>query len=226
MKLIYEKLSSVALGAFMGMSVLSSAAIAQGGSPGQRAGTFEFILPVTYSPSETVDGKDGSRAKLDSAGGLGLGFGYNFTNQIQMSGLITFGSRNYDATLVQSDGKTVTTSGNLDSSTVSVNGTYYFMPSDITPFITGGIGSNFVDSNIKDGRSQTVCWWDPWWGYVCGDATPTKTQTSFTYMAGIGMRWDINRSFSMQGSYNRQWVEMDNATPDLAGWKVDFIFRM
>ena len=36
-----------------------------------------------------------------------------------------------------------------------------------TPYVTGGIGYAFIDTNIPDSPPQTACWWDPWWGYVC-----------------------------------------------------------
>ena len=104
--------------------------------------------------------------------------------------------------------------------------TYYFQASDVTPFVSGGVGATFIDSNIQNGQSSTACWWDPWWGYICSSYTPTKTETDTTFMAGIGVRWDVSRTFALQGSYNRQWIEAEKSTPDLTGLKIDFILRM
>jgi opacity protein-like surface antigen len=215
--------SIVAAGALAGALVPSP--VQAQGSP--RAHSWEFILPVTYSPSMTVTGEGGSSANLNSDLGFGFGIGYNPSNHLQLNGLFTWSYRNFNATIVDTGtGTNLKRSGTLESSTVMLNAIYFFMPTGVTPFVSGGVGSTFVDTNIPTGPSQPVCWYDPWWGYICDDYSPTKSQTAVSYSAGVGVRIPVNRAFSVQGSYNKLWIDASNAKPEIGGWKLEFVFRM
>lgn len=195
---------------------------------GGRAGTWEFSLPFIYTDSATIDGGNGSSVEINEDWGWGFGFGYNFSDHFQLNGLLSFSSRSYDATVVQDDGTTRRYSNYLDTSTISLNGVYYLLKGNITPFISGGIGWTYVDTNIATGPSSGTCWWDPWWGYVCDSYTPTRTEEDWSYNAGIGLRFDVTRHFSLQAGYNKMWIEIDNAsgTPDFNVWRFDLLFRM
>jgi hypothetical protein len=196
--------------------------------PGGRGGSWDFLLPITYSESATIDGQGGSSVDLNADWGMGFGFGYNFTDRFQLNGIFTWASRSYDATIVQDDGTTRRYNNYLDSSTFSLNGVFYFLDGDITPFVSGGVGITYVDTNIQNGVGSTACWYDPWWGYVCSSYVPTKTENDLSYNAGIGVRFDINRQFGMQGGYYKSWIDMSKAsgTPDIDTWRLDIIFRM
>lgn len=223
MNSILKTLAIVAIGALAGTLVLPSPVQAQGSS---RAGSWEFILPITYSPSTSFTGEGGSSASLNSDVGMGLGFGYNLNNHLQLGGTIAWNTRNYNATIVNTDGTTKRASGTLDSSTIALNATYYFMRSGFTPFVSGGIGSTFIDTNIPNGQGSTACWWDPWYGYVCDTYAATKTQTALSYSAGVGVRYELSRAISLQGSYNRMWIDYSKGNPNIDGWRLDFVFRM
>ncbi len=223
MKSMSPVLPIVLVGALAGALMLPSPVKAQGS---QRASSWEFILPITYSTSTTVTGQGGSSADLNSDLGFGIGFGYNLNNHLQLNGLLTWSTRSYNATLVNTDGTTRKASGTLESSTLGINAVYFFIPQGITPFVSGGIGSTFVDSNIPSGPGSTTCWYDPYYGYICDTYTPTRTETAFSYTAGIGVRIPVSRAFSVQGSYNKLWIDMSNSKPEIDGWKLDFIFRM
>jgi len=212
----------IALGALAGALVLPSPAKAQ-----SRAHSWEFILPVTYSPSVTVTGQSGSSADLNSDLGFGFGIGYNPSNNFQVNGMFTWSTRSYNATLVDSpSGTPRKASGTLESSTFAVNAVYFLNASGVTPFVSGGIGSTFMDSNIPNGVPTSGCWYDPWWGYYCDTYYPTKSETAVSYTAGVGVRIPVNRAFSVQASYNKLWLDLSNSKPDLDGWKLDFVFRM
>ena len=223
MKLIFRMFPVVAVGVLMGGLVFPSSVKAQGTS---RAGSLEFILPVIYSPSTTVGGQGGSSADLSSDLGLGFGFGYNVNNHFQLSGLFNWSTRSYNANIVSDDGTTRRASGTLDTSTLAFNAVYYLMASNFTPFVSAGIGSVFVDSNIPSGQgSTTACWYDPFYGYVCNGYTSTKTYTAVSYTGGVGVRWEMSRQFAVQGSYNKLWLDV-NSSKDFDGWRFDFVFRM
>jgi opacity protein-like surface antigen len=213
----------VAVGALAGALVLPSPVYAQGTS---RAGTFEFILPVVYSPGATVNGQGGSSADVNSDLGFGFGFGYNVNTHLQLNGLFNWSTRGYNATLVNTDGTTRKASGTLDTSTISFNGVYYLLPKALTPFVSAGIGSTFVDSNIPTGPTSTGCWYDPWYGYICNTYTNTKTYSAVSYTAGLGLRWEASRQVALQGSYNKLWIDATSSNPTFDGWRLDLIFRM
>ena len=196
--------------------------------PSGRGGKWEFILPVIYSTSTTIDGQGGSSLKVNDDWGFGFGFGYNFNEHFNLNGTLSWAYRSYEATVVENNGATSRYSNYMDTSTLALNGTYYLLKGNITPFITGGIGWTFVDSNIQNGPSSGTCWYDPWWGYVCSDYVPTKTEDDFSYNVGLGVRFDISREFTLQASYNRTWIDIQNATggtPEFDAFKMEFIFR-
>ncbi|WP_419656142.1 hypothetical protein Dvar_52420 [Desulfosarcina variabilis str. Montpellier] len=192
-----------------------------------RKGSWDFILPLTYADDTKIDGQGGSSADIDDDFGIGFGFGYNFNNHFQLNGGFNWNSRTYEATVAVSDGSERKYSNYMEMSTIALNGIYYFLDKNFTPFVSGMIGYTWVDTNIQDAPAETYCWYDPWWGYVCNDYVPTKTQDDWTYGAGIGIRYDFNKSFSMQGSYNKSWVDLETSgTTDFDLWRMDFIFRM
>jgi opacity protein-like surface antigen len=94
--------------------------------------------------------------------------------------------------------------------------------------VSAGVGIAYVDTNIPTGVGQTYCYWDPWWGYVCGGYAPTKTENDVSYNAGVGVRYDVNRQFGLQASYNKMWIDFSRASgvPDFDSWRLEFIFRM
>jgi opacity protein-like surface antigen len=228
MRRLSSLLSAIVLAMLMGSLALPSPAQAQAsmGTPANRAGTWEFQLPISYTESWTVDGEGGSRAEVNSDFGMGIGFGYNFNDHFQLSGLFGWKSRSYDATIANTDGTTQRAAGTLNSSTLALNATYFFMPTGLTPYVSAGIGSTFMDSNIPTGQGSTACWWDPWWGYICNTYTPTLTETALSYTAGLGVRWDLTPVISLQAGYNRMWIDASKSTPEFDSWVLGFVFRM
>ena len=223
MKSISRIVPMVAAGALAGALALPSPVQAQGR---ERAGSLEFILPIILTPSTHFNGQGGSSADLNSNLGFGLGMNYNVNNHFQVGGLFSWSYRNYTANIVDTNGVTTKATGTLSASTIGLNATYFLMPSGTSPYVTGGFGSTFVDTNIPNGLPATGCWYDPWYGYICNTYVPTKTQTALSYQAGAGMRFELNRTFSVQGSYNRMWIDLTSSTPSMDLWRLDFVFRM
>jgi opacity protein-like surface antigen len=223
MKSILRTFAMVAVGALAGALALSSPVQAQGR---ERAGSLEFVLPVFYTPSSHFSGEGGSSADINSNLSFGVGLNYNLNNHLQVGGLFSWSYQGYTATTVDTTGATRKATGTLSASTIGLNATYFFMPSGTTPFVTGGFGSTFVDTNIPNGAPSTGCWYDPWYGYICNTYTPTKTQTAVSYQAGAGMRFELNRTVAVQGSYNRMWIDLSSGSPSMDVWRLDFVFRM
>src|SRR5262249_37329624 len=113
----------------------------------------------------------------------------------------------------------------LDTWTVRFLGTYNFMEGAFTPFVTGGLGWTYVDTNIPTGLPQNVCWNYPWYGY-CTSYVPTATTTKFSYNAGAGVRYDFGKSF-VRGMVNNQWMDIGGSygSSDVIQYRVDFGFK-
>ena len=227
----FVKLLAVALVLAAFWAIMPDPADAQGFTtvrPGGRGGTWDFYLPLTYADSARISGQNGSSVDINGDFGFGFGFGYNINDHFQVNGLFNWNSRSYDATVVKTDGSTSKYSNYMYTSNFSVNGVYYLLDGNITPFVSGGVGITYVDTNIQNGPASGSCWWDPWWGYVCSSYVPTKTENDVNYNLGIGVRFDMSRQFSLQGSYNKTWINIQKAQgiSDFDIWRFDFIFRM
>jgi hypothetical protein len=193
------------------------------------AGSMEFSVPLNYSSSETITGANGSKADINATLSMGFGMGYNFNDHFQVNGVFSWAQRNYSATTYNAIGGVGNYNNTMYTSSLQVNAVYYFMAGDFTPFVQGGFGTTYVDSNIPNGDySGSTCYWDPYWGYVCGTYVPTKTSSNISYSGGVGARYDVNRQFAVQGSYNMLYIDAPQAggKPSFDIFRMDFIFRM
>lgn len=211
----------------MGVASMSFAQSSNLGLSPERAGSWDIFIPLIYTAETDVEGEGGSKATVNDHLGLGLAAGYNFNNHLQLGGSFNWNNRSYDATYVQEDGGTGRYNNDLETSTLALNGVYYILPGNITPFVSASVGYTFIDTNIQDGPTQVTCYYDPWWGYICDDYTPTRTESDFSYAAGLGLRVDFNEAFVMQFSYNKAWFNFDHASdnPEVDTYRIDFGFR-
>jgi len=196
--------------------------------PGGRGGSWEFYLPFMYADTVNISGQNGSSVKVNGDYGMGFGFGYNLSENFQLGGIFGWNTRSYEATTVNTDGTTRKYNNYMETTSLTLNGIYYILPGNITPFVSGNVGITYVDTNIPTGTGSTACWWDPWYGYVCSSYLPTKTENDVTYGVGVGVRADLNRQFALQFSFNRNWIDISKAsgTPDFDTWRLDLLFRM
>jgi opacity protein-like surface antigen len=218
LKLVFAAIAGLAL-------CIPAAQAANRGNNG--AGSLEFNVPLNYMGSNSQTFSDGSSATTNAAFGLGFGMGYNFNDHFQVNGQFSWSARNYKATVVPVPPATQTNYSNtMYTSTISVNAVYYFMTGDFTPFVSGGIGSTFLDSNIIDPSGGSGgCYYYPYYGYSC--YTPTKTSTNVSYNYGLGVRMDVNRGFAIEGSWNQLNIDTSQGgSPKMDVWRANFIFRM
>lgn len=195
-----------------------------------RTGKWDLLLELNDVAGKTISFDGGTSARTKNSVGFGLGLAYNFNEHWALGGDIVWNSIDYDATIYPAPGNPgapFSGSGTADTSTFNINGTYNILATALTPFVTGGIGATYIDTNIPTGPAVPVCWWYPWWGYYCGGVVPTKTDTVFTYNVGAGVRWDITRGFFMRGLVSRQWFDIGGAagTPGFTSYRLDAGFR-
>jgi hypothetical protein len=190
-------------------------------------GSVEFSIPINYTESSSITGANGSTADVNAALSTGFALSYNINDYFQLGGSFSWGNRNYSATVVcTSLPCTSNYNGTLSTSSLQMNALWYFLPGDFTPFASAGFGTTFVDSNIPNGTGSSSCYWDPYWGYVCGTYQPTKSSTNISYSFGLGARYDFSRQFALQGSLNRMYIDGPNSKPQADMIRVDFVFRM
>jgi hypothetical protein len=208
------------------LTVYALGAAAQNAPP--RRGKGEFTLQPQFTNSLNVSTGNGSQAQIDGALGFGFGLAFNLNNYVSLGGDFFWNQADYRATIAQdSSSNTYTLSGTLETSTIRFNATWNFLASDFTPFVTGGIGSTYVNTNVPNGPPSNVCWWDPWWGYYCGTYVPTRSSTDLSYTAGLGLRWDVDRTVFLRAVAARMWIDVggDLGTPSVDQYRIDLGFK-
>jgi len=192
-----------------------------------RAMKWEFTIPITFTSSENFDGENGTSLDINSDVGWGFGFGWHMDNHWMFGMDFTWLDANYKANIAADTGlpdqipdTLVSVSGTLDAANFQLVSQYNILDKPITPFVRANLGVTWVDSNIPSAPAQGVCWWDPWWGYICDTWQPTFEDSSFSYGAAVGLRADLQRGFFLEGSYNMLWVDFDKDTASFDGWRL------
>lgn len=199
-----------------------------------RSEGFEMAIQLPYQDSLSVRGEAGTGAKVDSQFGFGIGLTWHLNSKLSVSGDMVWTSPRYQATfLVDADddpdtpgGELVTISHRADVFTGQARATWHFLDGPITPFVEGALGFTYIDSNVASGPPTSGCWWDPWWGYICRPLWSTYDDTGFSYAAGAGVRWDVNRDYGLRASYTRRWVDIKGPSdPEFDIWEVAFLWK-
>jgi opacity protein-like surface antigen len=181
---------------------------------------WDFGGELLYQFSQDVDFEGGSKADLDDDLGLALSFTYRFNSRLELLFGLDWNSYDYSADIAPAPtspggpivGTGFSIDGEIETWTPRVGVNFNLLEGDLTPYVTGGVGWSFIDTNVPDGRAQSACWWDPWFGYVCGTFQDTKSLDELTYNVGVGLRWDLGSSISLRLGYERHWLELDKAT--------------
>jgi len=198
-------------------------------TPQNRADRWEFGVDLLLQDALDLDFRGGSTADLDSAVGFRFAFGYHYGDHLQVEFALDYADVDYDAVLVSADDPDVTgrVRGTLESFTPRLNLTWNFMAGSLTPFVTGGIGYSFIDTNIPAGPPGIGCWWDPWWGYICTPYQATRSVDEFAYHVGLGVRWDVSAALTIRGGYEKQWVDVGTttSTPDFDVFRIGVGYR-
>lgn len=210
----------------LGMALASPWASAADSSREMR---WQFSFPISFTSGSSYDGSDGTSIDVSDDVGFGVGFGYNLSEKLFLGVDFTWLNANYDAFIPSDfDGDqvaddSVELAGTLEATNLQFVGQYNFLDRRITPFVRGSFGWTWVDSNIPSGPTEGVCWWDPWWGYVCDTWQPTYSDTSFAYGLGAGVHFDVTDKVFIEGSYNILWIDFDKAgKTDFDGLRLNF----
>jgi len=188
---------------------------------------WEFGGELIYQTSQDISGDNGSTAALDDDIGLALTFGYRVNPHLEVQFGVDWNTVDYTANLVSADlpNLEVGVDGEMESFTTRVGLNYNFIDGPITPYVNGTIGYSFIDTNIPDGPPQSGCWWDPWYGQICGTWQSTRSLDKFIYGAGLGVRWDTSDTLSVRLEYQKRWIDASDAgSPDFDQFKLGVTF--
>jgi opacity protein-like surface antigen len=206
--------------------IVPSLVSAQGRS---RESGFEAGLDVIYQLSTSARFDGGSRLEMDDDFGIAASFGYRFNPKIEVQFLLDWAQTDYNGTLQSAlvPSLRADVHGDMDSFAARINGVYNFIDGPLTPFVSGGLGYSWFDTNIPAGQVQIGCWWDPWWGEICTPYQPTRTVEAFTYQVGAGARWDLTDALTMRFMYEHSWFDFSKATsaPEWDQFKVGAVWR-
>jgi opacity protein-like surface antigen len=193
-----------------------------------RAQTYEFGIQVADIAGGFVNGTRGASLDFANDTAIGIVGGYNISQNFQVGGEIFWADPGYSARLPLDPGATVVrVEGDMDVTSFLLKATWNILDTAITPYIEGGAGWMFVDSNVISGLPTTGCWWDPWWGYMCTSFydTYSDTRTGYTYAAGV--RWDMGDAMVLRASYGVVQMDTNNAASDidLDTLRVEFAWK-
>ena len=168
---------------------------------------------LTHNDEVFLEGQQNSSLDIKEATGWGASLGYNYNEHLLLNLQFLSSTPNYSATFTSDEGEpqTETINHKLNVVHTQFNATYNFSSERLTPFVQGGIGWTYVDSNVADGPAQGVCWWDPWWGYVCDGYQPTYHESNFTYNAGVGLRYELSNEMILKVSYQRNFSDLSHS---------------
>ncbi len=188
--------------------VLVSTSLAQ---PYSREGHWEFFLGGQVISSQDITFNDALgtvTTKMDTAGLGGFGLGYHLTDNIALRGDFMFGGTTFYSTGPDIAGRLAQ---DAFIQTASFNLDWNILKQRFTPFLTAGIGYQYFSVELVNAPPVETCWWDPWWGWVCGFEKPTHNETDFTWNVGGGLRWDMNNRFFLKALVDANWLQFSGA---------------
>ena len=178
----------------------------------KRSDKWEASFKILNTQSTDIDGQNGSQTSMKSDFGWGFTLGYNLNPHILLNFDFSASTPSYKATLVDSeDGSKHEINHKMDLLDSQFNVVYNVFTSQFTPYIQAGVGWSFVDSNIAKGPPNSICWWDPWWGYVCDSYQNTYNDERFSYNVAVGFRYELDNSLFFRASYKQSIIDFSSS---------------
>lgn len=191
-----------------------------------RAGRSEIYIGPVFTDGKNYSFEGGSSVRTDTGFGINFGYAYNFNSHVQAGVDLVWSEADYRATVQPGPGNpnsAATVNSTLETGTVRFFGSYHFLPGQFTPFVTGGLGWTYIDSNIPSGLPDLICWYYPWYGQYCASYVPTYSTTRFSYNAGLGLRYDAGRGV-FKLLINSQWADFGGSygSASVVQYRLDF----
>jgi len=194
-----------------------------------RSKHWEVILSPQYTLTKNLGFDGGTTAKINDTWGFGLQIGYNFNEHWNLAGFFSWSRPDYQAVVQPAAGNSSpprSISGTLQMNTFGAALTYNILEGPLTPYVEGMLGGTHIHTDIADGPAVVGCYWDPWFGYICGGTQPTKSDTFLNFGVGGGVRWDFNEFVFFRGGLRQQWIDISNTgIPSFTTFKIDVGFK-
>ena len=137
-----------------------------------------------------------------------MAMSYNINQHFNLGMLFSWRSVPYEATAVDAEnpGETTRYGGEMTTSNFGITGEYNILKGRFTPYVNGSVSRMLINTNIHAGWTGG-CWWDPWWGYICGPVPMTYGDKTAAYTLGIGGRFEVNDGLFLRAGYERGWID-------------------
>jgi opacity protein-like surface antigen len=208
---------------------VAAATAGLGSTPGTESlslsGNWEFHIGPIYGFSQDVNFGTGS-ASIQSTIGLKTGVAYYLTDHLTVGGDFSYSRGDFSASVVNNGTYVGVQDAHQGSSTLLFDSTYAFLDGPFRPYISGGLGFTWVDTNIVSGPPVAGCWWDPWWGYVCSGYQPTRGTSSWVGQVGAGLQYNFSHEFGMSAGYRESFIELASSKhTGFGGVEAMFLWR-
>ena len=177
----------------------------------KRTDKWEASFKLLNNQSTDIDGQNGAKTATESDFGWGFTLGYNLNPHILLNFDFSSSTPSYEATLIDDNGEKYNIHHKMDLLESQFNLVYSVFASQFTPYVQAGAGWSYIDSNIADGPPNSLCWWDPWWGYICEGYQNTYDDTRFSYNFAVGFRYELDNSLFFRASYKQAWIDFSHS---------------
>ncbi len=195
--------------------------------PSDRTECWDFSIQTRYVGSSDFEGEQGAQLSIEDDLGWGFDLGYNINERFKLGGFVSWRSVGYSARIVDAADANNTSGygGWLDTANLALNATWNVLANRFTPYVQGSIGWAMVDTNIP-AEIDYGCYWDPWWGYVCGDYATTYGDDTASFALGAGVSWQLSTAFYIRAGYEKSWLESGTADGfDMFRFDMGFLYR-
>ena len=196
------------------LSLAACPALAQDIAP--RGGTDEWGMHVLFVGSRTYSFEGGASARNEGGGGGGISVWRNLNAHLALGVDLTFSQLNTRSTIVPAAGNAgarFESDGDVDTAALRVHATWHLLSGPVTPFLSAGVGVNFVDPDFRSDPPADACWIYPWYGQACGARPPQSSLTRLGYSAGAGVRFDLpRRQGFVRLMAGGEWIDFDEAS--------------
>src|SRR6185295_3142165 len=156
-----------------------------------RALKVEYYAIGQYLHSDdiTFNGPTGDvKFKMDDTGLGGFGMAFHVNDFFSVHADFMFGAATFRGDVPVKPGGMLNVEQDVFVHTGRFNVDYNIINRRLTPFLTAGLGYQYIETELTNRPQVGYCWWSPWWGYVCDYEHVHAWESDFTWNAGAGLR--------------------------------------
>ena len=185
--------------------------------------------PGVVQARPDVDFEGGTSATIDSSLGFMRGRGLSLHVIACGSGRLSLSTRRTTRRRSQAKPRRtrIAIEGSLDTMSLMLDVAYTFLDGPVTPYVVGGVGWAWVDTNVASEPPEVGCWWHPWWGYICTSWQDTRTVDGLAYELGLGVRYSFTDFLAADVAYRMRWMDFENATstPSFDNLQLNLVWK-